>query len=230
MNNPLTAGVKEGRRMATLFGLQFDRSEGDAATGAYYTEVMNARISHHRGMIVRNAGTVLLAEFEDAPDAVNCAIDVQERFALYSKLHLDKGMIEAKIGIHFGEMLFSEGKLGGVGVDTTTALLSIVPVNNIYITREVFARVRMLLPLKLENVGKKNIGSLPEPKEILSVGWQAVTENLEASLKKLREDDLQRAASLSSKLGFDASKRAVPIVIFLLLVFLIILSKILKWL
>lgn len=230
MNIPVSDTVKEGRRMATLFGSQFDRLEGDAGTSAYYAEVMNARISHHRGVIVQSAGSVLLAEFEDAAAAVNCAIDVQERFAQYNKLHLDKGMIEAKIGIHFGEMIFSEGKLGGVGVDATTALLSIVPVHKIYITREIFARVRMLLPLQLENVGKKNIGSLPEPKEILSVGWEAVTGNLEASLKKLREDDLQRATSLSSKLGFVASKRAVPIVIFLLLIFLIILAKILKWL
>jgi hypothetical protein len=228
MNIPVTATVKEGRRMATLFGSQFDRLEGDAGTSAHYAEVMIARISHHCGVIVQSAGGVVLAEFEDAADAVNCAIDVQERFAQYNKLHLDKGMIEAKIGIHFGEMLFSEGKLEGVGVNTTTALLSIVPVNKIYITREVFARVRMLLPLKLENVGKKNIGSLPEPKEILSVGWEAVTGNLEASLKKLREDDLQRATSISSKLGFVASTRAI--VIFLFLIFLIILVKILKWL
>lgn len=214
--------------MATLFGSQFDRPAGDDGTSAYYGEVMTARISHHRGVIVQSAGSVLLAEFEDTADAVNCAIDVQERFAQHNKLHLDEGMIGAKIGIHFGEMLFSEGKLGGVGVDTTTALLSLVPANKIYITREIFARVRMLLPLQIENVGKKYIGSLPEPKEILSVGWEAVTGNLEASLKKLREDDLQRAASISSKLGFEAPTRAI--VILLLLIFLIILAKILKWL
>jgi class 3 adenylate cyclase len=229
MNIPLSADVKEGRRMATLFGSLFDRLEGGAGTIAYYTEVISARILHHRGVVVQSAGSVVLAEFVDAADAVNCAMDVQERFAHYNKLHLDTGTIEAKIGIHFGEMLFSEGKLGGVGVETTSALLSIVPVNKIYITREVFARVRKLLPLQLENVGKKNIGSLPEPQEILSVGWEAVTGNLEASLKKLREDDLQRATSLSSKLGFEASKRALPIVFFLLLIFLIILTKILKW-
>jgi hypothetical protein len=228
MNIPVTAAVKEGRRMATLFGSQFDQPEGDAGTSAYYAEVMNARISRHRGVIVHSVGSVVLAEFEDAADAVNCAIDVQERFAQHNKLHLDTGMVEAKIGIHFGEMLFSEGKVGGVGVSTTTALLSIVPVHKIYITLEIFARVRMLLPLQLENIGKKNIGTLPEPKELLSVGWEAVTGNLEASLKKLGEDDFQRASSLSSKLGFKAPARAI--VVFLLLIFLIILMKILKWL
>jgi hypothetical protein len=88
----------------------------------------------------------------------------------------------------------------------------------------------MLLPLQLENVGKQSIGSLPEPKEILCVRWEAVTGNLEASLKKLREDDLQRATSLSSRLGFGASKRAAPVIILLLLIFLLILTKILKWL
>lgn len=216
--------------MAALFGSQLDRLEEDAGTYAYYADVLNARISHHLGAIVQSTGSVVLAEFEDAADAVNCAIDVQERFAQYNKLHLDKGMIEAKIGIHFGEMLFAEGKLVGVGVDIAAELLSLVPANKIYITREIFARVRMLLPLQLENIGKKSLGSPPEAKEILSVRWEAVTGNLEASLKKLREDDLQRATSLSSRLGLEASKRAVPIIILLLLIFLIILIKILKWL
>ena len=230
MNIPVSPTMKDGRRMATLFGSHFDRLEGDTGTSAYYAEVMIARISHHRGEIVQSTGSVVLAEFEDAAEAVNCAIDVQERFAQYNKLHLDKGMIEAKIGIHFGELFFAEGKFGGVGVDTAAELLSLVPANKIYITREIFARVRMLLPLQLENVGKKNIGSPSEAKEILSVRWEAVTGNLEASLKKLREDDLQRATGLSSKLGFEASKRAVPIIILLLLIFLIILTKIWKWL
>ena len=230
MSIPITSPVKEGRRMATLFGSQFDRSDGDAATDEYYGEVVNARISYHRGVLVHTAGNAFLAVFDDAPDAVNCAIDIQERFGQYNKLHLDEGLIEAKIGIHFGEMLFSDGKLNGAGVDTITALLSIVPATKIYITREVFARVRMLLQLQLENIGSKKLGSLPAPKDILSVSWEAVTGNLQASLKKLREDDLQRATSLSSKLGFNASKRAIPIVVFLLLIFLLILSKILKWL
>ena len=226
----MPVAMKEGRRLATLFGSQLGQLGGGDETTAYYTEVMNARILHHHGAIMQSADDVFLAEFNDAANAVNCAIDAQERFAQHNKLHLDKSTIEVKIAIHFGEMFFREGKLGGSGVDITTELLSIVPTKRIYITREVFARVRMLLPLQLEDIGKKNIGSLTEPKELLSVSWQAVTGNLEASLKKLREDDLQRATSLSSKLGFGASTRAVPVIIFLLLIFLIFLTKILKWL
>jgi hypothetical protein len=230
MSNPATATPKEGRRLSALLGSQFDRPDTVAsAATAYYAEVISMRIPRHRGLIVRSAGNIVLAEFEEATDAVNCAIDVQARLAQYNKLHLDNGMVEAKIGIHYGEILFEEGKFGGAGVDTTIALLSAVPVNEVYITRDILVKVLKFLPLKFESLGKMKIGSLPEPREILSVAWEAVTGNLEASLKKLGEDDLQRATRLSSKLGFGPSQRASPIVVVLVVVFLIALFKILKW-
>jgi hypothetical protein len=230
MSIPATATPKEGRRLSALLGSQIDRPEAVASSASgYYAEVISVRIPHHRGVIVQSAGSIVLAEFEEAADAVNCAIDVQERFSQYNKLHLDNGMVQAKIGIHYGEILFSEGKFGGAGIDTTIALLSAVPVNEIYITRDILVRVLKFLPLKFENLGKMKIGSLPEPREILSVAWEAVTGNLEASLKKLREDDLQRATRLSSKLGFGPSQRASPIVVALVVIFLIALFKILKW-
>jgi len=230
MNIPVPAPPKEARRLSTLLGSQLERAETvSTGTTSCYAEVLTTRIPYHRGVIVHSAVSLVLAEFEEAADAVNCAIDIQERFAQYNKLHLDEGMVEAKIGIHHGEIFLSEGKQVGAGVDTAVALLSEVPANKIYLTREVLVRVLKLLPLKFENLGKKNIGPSQVSKEIFSIAWEAVTGNLEASLKKLGEDDLQKATQLSTKLGFEPSKRASPIVIILLLIFLIVLFKFLKW-
>jgi len=109
-------------------------------------------------------------------------------------------------------------------------LLASIPASSIYMTRDVFVRVRLLLPLKFERIGKRTSSASNDEKEVFSVGWESVTENLKASLKRLDQDDLQRATRLSSKLGIDTSKKGSPIVLILFALFLFVLLKVLKFL
>jgi hypothetical protein len=187
-------------------------------------------VAHHDGVVLSVAGTLVFAEFGEAANAVNCAISIQEQFAQYNKLHLDEGIIGAKLGIHYGELFFADGEYKGGSVDLLNVLLPGIPVGKVYVMGDVYARVRVHLHLKFEAVRNKELASLPDGKEIFSVDWEAVTGNLEASLKRLSEDDLQRATSLTSKLGIAPSKRASPIVMIFMLLFIFILFKILKWL
>jgi hypothetical protein len=229
MNISVTASRASGRRLSVLLGSRPERPQLlSAASGDHYAEILTARIPEHRGAVVHVADDLVLAEFEDAADAVNCAIDIQERFAQYDKLHPGNDSLDARIGIHFGELYFSEGTCKGAGVDLSWELLALVPPAKIYITRDVFVRVRLMLPLKFENVGRKTFSSSTDEKDLFSVAWESVTANLEASLKRLSEDDLQRATTLSSRLGLDASKRASPLVLILFILFLFVLLKALK--
>ena len=107
-------------------------------------------------------------------------------------------------------------------------LLSLVPPSAVYVTRDVFVRVRLLLPLKFESIGKKVFSSSTGEKDLFSVAWKSVTENLEASLKRLGEDDLQRATLLSSKLGLGAPKKATSLVLIFFVLFVFVLLKVLK--
>ena len=214
-----------------LFCSQIEREESiSSGTRSLYNDVVTLRIPQYRGAIVQSVGGTVIAEFRDAADAINCAIDIEERFGQHNRLHLDDGTIEAKIGIHFGEIFFSEGKCQGSGIDVVKALLSFVPLHKVYITRDVYLKVRLVLPLKFESVGKKTFASLSEPKEVLSVAWEAVTGNLEASLKRLSEEHLQQEQWFSLKLGSGLSKRASSLIIISVAVLIFLLFKVLKWL
>ena len=229
MITSVTEPSNPARHFSVILGCDIvKREHGSSVPESYYREVLAARIALHRGSVFRTSGSLVLVEFEDPADGVNCAISLHEQFARYNRLHPGEETIDAKIGIHYGELLFVDGTYAGKGIDVAAALPSIVPPFKLYLTRDVIPRVRMLLVLKYESVGKKTLASA-EPTEVLSVAWEAVTENLEASLKRLDADDLQRATAISSKLGVKASKRASPIVMFLFLLFLFVLFKILKW-
>jgi hypothetical protein len=229
MNIPVTTSLSPEHRVSVLLSSQLERSESMfAGLGRHYAEVLTKRIPEHRGAVIHSEDSLVLAEFEDAAEAVNCAIDIQERLAQYNKLHLDEGSLGASIGIHCGELYLSEGSWKGAGVDVAMELLSLVPPSAVYVTRDVFVRVRLLLPLKFESIGKKVFSSSTGEKDLFSVAWKSVTENLEASLKRLGEDDLQRATLLSSKLGFGAPKKATSLVLIFFALFVFVLLKVLK--
>jgi hypothetical protein len=229
LNIPVTVSPNPERRLSVLFGSRLEPSEShSSAPGDHYADVLASRISVHRGIIIHVAGSLVLAEFEDAAEAVNCAIDIQDRIAQFSKIHPDERSFGVSIGIHYGEMYLSDGACKGTGVDAVMEVLSFVPPASVYITQDVFVRVRLLLPLKFDNIAKRVFSSGAGEKDILSVAWKSVTENLEASLKRLGEDDFQRATTLSSKLGFDASKKATSLVLIFFMVFLFVLLKALK--
>ncbi|HTR81591.1 MAG TPA: hypothetical protein VMM58_08165 [Bacteroidota bacterium] len=231
MNISVTSPPNLSRRTSTVLGCSETQTGLNSPGPAQrYAEILTSRIANHRGEIFVAEGTLVLAEFEDAADTVNCAISIQEQFRDYNKLSLDQGKIEAGVGVHFGEIFFAEGGYKGSGVEAGRSLATMTPAGKIYITREVFVRIRLLLPLNFESLGQKELQGLSEGKELFSVAWEAVTENLEASLKRLGQDDLQRATRLSTKIGLGASKRASPIVMMLFLLFLFVLFKILKWL
>lgn len=229
MNIPVSDSPILGRRMSVILCLRPDHPESlSAASGAHYADVLTARIPEHRGTIVHAADGLVLAEFEDAAEAVNCAIDIQDRLARYDTLHPGADSLTASGGIHFGELYLSEGSCTGAGVDLAVELSELVPPARIYITRDVFARVRLLLPLTFESVGRKKFSSSNDEKDLFSVAWESVTANLEASLKRLSEDDLQRATTLSSKLGINATMRSSFFVLIFFVLFLFILLKALK--
>ena len=198
------------------------------ASASHFADVLNARIPEHRGAVALAEDGLVVALFEDAAEAVNCAIDVQERLARYDSQHSGTESLRARVGIHFGETSLSEGICNGTGVDVVRELLPIVPPSRIFLTRDVFVRVCLLLPLKFESVGKKVFSGPAGEKDLFSVAWESVTANLEASLKRLGEDDLQRAVTLSSKLGLDSSKKASFLVLIFFVLFLFVLLKALK--
>lgn len=231
MNILVSATPNTARRRSALMGCELVlpplASQGPQER---YAEVLSSRISHHGGVVLGAVGALVFAEFEEAADAVNCAISIQEQIARVKKLHLDEGSVGARVGIHYGELFFAEGEYKGGSIEILKALLPGIPAGKVYLTGDVYVRVKVHLHLKFDTVRSKELASLPAGKDIFSVDWEAVTGNLEASLKRLGEDDLQRTSNLTSKLGIVPSKRASPIVMIFILLFLFILFKILKWL
>src|ERR1700674_926086 len=67
---------------------------------AHRRELIDPKISEHRGRIVKTTGDGLLVEFTSVVDALRCATEIQRGMAEGNSVVPADGQIEFRIGIH----------------------------------------------------------------------------------------------------------------------------------
>ena len=96
-----------------------------AALKAHRREVINPKVSEHRGRIVKTTGDGMLVEFASAVDAVRCAFEVQQKMAERNANTPDDRRIDFRIGINVGDIVIDEGDIFSDGVNVAARLESI---------------------------------------------------------------------------------------------------------
>ena len=84
---------------------------------AHLGELVNPKIAHHRGRIVKNTGDGFLAEFQSVLDAVRCAVEVQRGMAERNAAASPEKRIEFRTGINLGDVIAEEHDIFGDGVN-----------------------------------------------------------------------------------------------------------------
>src|ERR1700726_5030163 len=70
---------------------------------AHLGELVNPKISQHRGRIVKNTGDGLLAEFASVVDAVRCSVEIQRGMIDREPEAPEERPIRFRIGINLGD-------------------------------------------------------------------------------------------------------------------------------
>jgi adenylate cyclase len=73
----------------------------------HWRELVDPKISEHRGRLVKTTGDGMLVEFASVVDAVRCAIEVQVGMAERNTTVGPAEQIQFRIGINFGRTLSS---------------------------------------------------------------------------------------------------------------------------
>jgi adenylate cyclase len=128
-----------------------------------HREILDGRIAERRGRIANTAGDSVLAEFPSAVDAVECAVEAQERLAQANgSLPADR-RLEFRIGIHVGDVLVRGGDLLGDGVNIAARLQALAEPGGVCISGTVHEHVRKLPMLRLSDLGPQVVKNIDEP-------------------------------------------------------------------
>lgn len=141
--------VDEVGTLATLKALRKDILEPLAAT--------------YKGRIFKIAGDAALLEFASPVNAVQCAIDLQNRVAVGNDDVPGDRQVNLRIGINLGDVLVEGNDLYGDGVNIAARLESLAEPGGIWISQSVQEQVKRKLPNAIQSLGPQRLKNIAEP-------------------------------------------------------------------
>src|SRR5215203_4874115 len=136
---------------------------GTLRTLAAYREIMDGLIAERGGRIANTAGDSVLAEFPSAVDAVQCAVEVQDRLRAANDSLAEDQRLRFRIGVHVGDVVVSGGDLLGDDVNVAARLQSITEPGGISLSELAYTQVRKACPLTYTDLGLQHFKNIDEP-------------------------------------------------------------------
>ncbi len=140
-------------------------------------ELVVSRFSAHQGREVKSMGDGILAEFDSALRAVQCAIDIQQ--CLHER-NAQKGLasIQLRIGIHLGDVEVRGSDIFGDSVNVASRVEPLAEPGGICISEPVFTQVRGKLPNTFTRLPPVELKNVRFPMEIYRVDlpWERTAQ------------------------------------------------------
>jgi TolB-like protein/Tfp pilus assembly protein PilF len=160
------------RRLAAIFAgdiAGYSRLMGTDEEGtlrqlkAHRKELVDPKITEHRGRIVKTTGDGMLVEFVSVVDAVRCAVDIQRGMAERNIGVPTDLRIEFRIGINVGDIIFDGDDIFGDGVNVAARLEALADPGGIMVSSVVHDQVRDKLSFGFESLGEQAVKNIARP-------------------------------------------------------------------
>ena len=130
---------------------------------AHRKELVDPKITEHRGRIVKTTGDGMLVEFVSVVDAVRCAVDIQRGMAERNAGIPSDERIEFRIGINVGDIIFDGDDIFGDGVNVAARLEALADPGGIMVSGVVHDQVRDKLSFGFEDLGEQAVKNIVRP-------------------------------------------------------------------
>jgi adenylate cyclase len=153
-----------------------------------YRSLVRPVFSRHNGKEVKTIGDGFLVEFASALEAVRCAFDVQQALHDFNSIRPTEGRIQARLGIHVGDVVHSRGDIYGDAVNIASRIEPLAEPGGICISQPVETQVRNKLAFPISSIGVKTLKNVDLPMEVYKVvlPWNQHSESEAPSVPKTR--------------------------------------------
>jgi adenylate cyclase len=148
-------GVDEGGTLARLKSIR--------------RELIDPKISDHRGRLVKNTGDGVLVEFASVVDALVCATEVQARMAERNAAVRPDKRIVFRIGIHQGDIVVEDGDIFGDGVNVAARLEGLAEPGGICVSARVQEDAAGKIDLAFEDMGEQSLKNIVRPVRVYRI-------------------------------------------------------------
>ncbi len=160
------------RRLAAIFAgdvAGYSRLMGADEEGtlrqlkAHRKELVDPKITEHRGRIVKTTGDGILVEFVSVVDAVRCAVEIQRGMAERNSSVPGDERIQFRIGINIGDIIIDGDDIFGDGVNVAARLEALADPGGIMVSGVVHDQVRDKLSFGFEDMGEQTVKNIARP-------------------------------------------------------------------
>ncbi|MDP6564760.1 MAG: adenylate/guanylate cyclase domain-containing protein [Alphaproteobacteria bacterium] len=183
-----------------------------AALRQLRNELFRPAIAGHRGKLVKSMGDGWLIEFASAVDAVNCALQVQDRL-------VGNPIIKLRIGIHIGDVVHEDEDIFGDGVNIAARLQEIATPGGVMISDSTYGSLDGTLTPSFDDDGPHELKNIKRPVQTWVRGLREQTGPGEAAASPARpagfpalaiqpvetSDARAEVRELAAALSFDAA-------------------------
>jgi adenylate cyclase len=126
-------------------------------------ELVNPKITEHRGRIVKNTGDGYLAEFASVVDAVRCAIEVQRGMTERNASTAEDSRIAFRVGVNLGDIIVEDNDIHGDGVNIAARLEAIAEPGGSCMSEDAYRQVRGKVDAEFSDICQRDLKNIARP-------------------------------------------------------------------
>ena len=134
-----------------------------------YRSIMYNYIEQHNGRVVDSPGDNLMSEFSSAVDAVDCAVQIQNRLKRENAKFVEDKRLEFRIGVNIGDVVQDGDRIYGNGVNVAARIEGLSDPGGICISRNTYDHVKGKLDFGFEYLGEHEVKNIEEPVRVYKV-------------------------------------------------------------
>ena len=166
------SGERVERRLAAILAADaagYSRLMGQDEAGtlarlkALRRDLIDPKISEHKGRIFKTTGDGLLIEFPSVVEAVACAVEVQREMIERNTATPEDQRIEFRVGIHQGDIIVEGDDIFGDGVNVAARLEALAEPGGICVSARVQEDAAGKLDLTFADCGEQVLKNIARP-------------------------------------------------------------------
>ena len=130
------------------------------------TEIIQPIIAEHDGSLFKQAGDLVLVEFESVVEATRCAAAIRDTVVARNQSLAPERRIGLRIGINLGDIIAEAGDVFGDGVNIAARLESLAEPGSIYVSGIVYDQVTDKVDFEFEDLGPKELKNIRRPIQV----------------------------------------------------------------
>jgi adenylate cyclase len=134
-----------------------------------YREIMFGCIEQFSGRVVDSPGDNVLAEFSSAVEAVQCAVEIQNKLNRENERLVEGKRLEFRIGVNIGDVVQDEGRIYGDGVNVASRIEGLADPGGVCLSRSAYDQIKKKLGFGFEYLGEHPVKNISEPVRVYKV-------------------------------------------------------------